>query len=41
MGRSHGSWQGDTLVVNAEGFNGEAWLDRAGNFATSALIGAD
>ncbi|MDX1383752.1 MAG: hypothetical protein R3190_08930, partial [Thermoanaerobaculia bacterium] len=37
MGRSHGRWEGDTLVVEAAGFNGEAWLDRAGNFASSAL----
>ena len=28
MGRSHGRWEGDTLVVDAAGFNGEAWLDR-------------
>ncbi len=37
MGRSHGRWQGETLVVDAEGFNGEAWFDRAGNAATSTL----
>ncbi len=37
MGRSFGRWEADTLVVDAEGFNGEAWLDRAGNFATNAL----
>ncbi len=37
MGRSHGHWDGDTLVVDAVGFNGEAWFDRAGNFASSAL----
>lgn len=37
MGRSHGRWEGDTLVVDAEGFNGEAWFDRAGNFASAAL----
>ncbi len=37
MGRSHGRWEGDTLVVDAEGFNGEAWFDRAGNFSSSAL----
>jgi hypothetical protein len=37
MGRSHGRWEGDTLVVEAEGFNGQAWLDRAGNFASSSL----
>ena len=37
MGRSHGHWDGDTLVVDAQGFNGEAWFDRAGNYATAAL----
>ena len=37
MGRSHGSWEGNTLVVDVQGFNGEAWFDRAGNFASSAL----
>jgi hypothetical protein len=37
MGRSHGRWEGNTLVVDAAGFNGEAWLDRSGNFASDAL----
>lgn len=37
MGRSHGHWDGDTLVVDVEGFNGEAWFDRAGNFASASL----
>jgi hypothetical protein len=37
MGRSHGRWDGDTLVVEASGFNGQAWLDRAGNFASDTL----
>ena len=37
MGRSHGRWDGDTLVVEAAGFNGLAWFDRAGNFASDAL----
>ena len=37
MGRSHGRWENDTLVVEASGFNGEAWFDRAGNYASAAL----
>lgn len=37
MGRSHGRWEGDTLVVDAAGFNGQSWFDRAGNFASSSL----
>jgi hypothetical protein len=31
MGWSNGHWEGDTLVVDVTGFNGQAWLDRAGN----------
>lgn len=37
MGRSHGRWEDDTLVVDAQGFTGEAWFDRAGNYASAAL----
>ena len=37
MGTSNGSWDGDTLVVDVTGFNGRAWLDRAGNFASDSL----
>ena len=37
MGRSYGNWDGNTLVVDAQGFTGEAWFDRAGNFASNAL----
>ena len=37
MGRSHGHWEGETLVVDVAGFNGQAWFDRAGNFHSDAL----
>ncbi len=37
MGRSHGLWEDDTLVVDVGGFNGEAWFDRAGNYASNSL----
>jgi hypothetical protein len=37
MGRSHGRWEQDTLVVDVAGFNGQAWLDRSGNFAGASL----
>ena len=37
MGWSNGRWEGDTLVVDSSGFNGLAWFDRAGNYASSAL----
>ena len=37
MGTSNGKWEGDTFVVDVTGFNGRAWLDRAGNFSTDSL----
>lgn len=37
MGWSNGKWEGDTLVADVTGFNGHAWLDRAGNHASGAL----
>jgi hypothetical protein len=37
MGQSVGRWEGDTLVVDATGFNDLSWFDRAGNFHTEAL----
>ena len=37
MGTNNGHWEGDTLVIDVTGFNGRAWLDRAGNFASDSL----
>jgi hypothetical protein len=34
MGWSNGRWEGDTLVVDVTGLNGQTWLDRAGNYAS-------
>ena len=37
MGKSHGAWQGDVLVVTTKGLNGQQWLDRAGNFYSNKV----
>jgi hypothetical protein len=37
MGTSNGHWEKDTLVVDVTGFNGNAWLDRAGDYTTDSL----
>ena len=37
MGWSNGKWDGESLVVDTKGFNGLAWFDRAGNFASETL----
>jgi hypothetical protein len=37
MGQSFGRWEGDTLVVDAKGFNDSTWFDRAGNYHSDAL----
>ncbi|HEY4363673.1 MAG TPA: hypothetical protein VGN17_22090 [Bryobacteraceae bacterium] len=37
LGESIGHWEGDTLVVDAIGFNDESWLDQDGHPHTDAL----
>ena len=37
MGWSNGRWDGDSLVVDVTGQNGQTWLDRAGNFASAGV----
>jgi len=37
MGWSNGKWEGETLVIDTKDFNGMAWFDRAGNFASDKL----
>ena len=37
MGWSNGKWEGDTLVIDAQGFNDLSWFDRAGNHHSDAL----
>jgi hypothetical protein len=37
MGWSNGHWDGDTLVIETNGFNDSTWFDRAGNYHSSAL----
>jgi hypothetical protein len=36
-GDSVAKWEGDTLVTDVANFNGQAWLDRAGNFGSEQL----
>jgi hypothetical protein len=38
MGRSNGSWDGDTLVIEVNSNIEDTWLDRAGNHHSSAMI---
>ena len=36
MGWANAHWEGDTLVVEVSGLNGQTWLDRAGNYTSAA-----
>lgn len=37
MGQSWLRWEGDTMVIETTGFNGQTWLDRAGNHHSEKL----
>ena len=37
MGQSVGRWEGETFVIESNGFNDSTWFDRAGNHHTEAL----
>lgn len=37
MGQSYGYWDGNTFVVEVTAQNGQTWLDRSGNFASSEV----
>jgi hypothetical protein len=38
MGRSNGSWDGDTLVIEVNSNIDSTWFDRAGNHHSSAMV---
>lgn len=38
MGRSNGSWDGDTLVIEVNSNIEDTWLDRAGNHHSAAMV---
>ena len=37
LGHSRGRWDGDTLVIDTIGFNGEPWLDNSGHVFSDAM----
>ena len=37
MGWANGKWEGDTLVIDNDGFNEHSWFDRAGNHHSNQL----
>jgi hypothetical protein len=36
-GHSTGKWEGDTLVVDTDGLNGESWLDNSGHIYSNEV----
>lgn len=38
MGRSNGSWDGDTLVIEVNSNIADTWFDRAGNHHSNAMV---
>jgi hypothetical protein len=38
LGYSSGKWDGDTLVVETKGFNGEGWMDQMGRPTTESTV---
>ncbi|MEZ5286758.1 MAG: hypothetical protein R2712_18500 [Vicinamibacterales bacterium] len=37
MGQSVGRWEGDTFVIESNGFNDQTWFDRSGNFHSEQM----
>lgn len=37
MGQSVGRWEGETFVIDSNGFNDSTWFDRSGNFHSDKL----
>ena len=37
MGQSVGHWEGETFVIESNGFNDSTWFDRSGNYHSEAL----
>jgi hypothetical protein len=37
MGQSVGRWDGETLVIESNGFNDQTWFDRSGNFHSEEM----
>jgi hypothetical protein len=37
MGQSVGRWEGETFVIESNGYNDATWFDRAGNFHSEAM----